>query len=60
MSRKTINALVHKGKDICLKKREKKLTCIKIQKKIQMYKHVLVHEYDTSKKVIVSWNVREI
>ena len=32
MSRKTINALVHKGKDICLKKREKKLTCIKIQK----------------------------
>ena len=37
-----------------LKKREKKLNCIKIQKKIQMYKHVLVHEYDTSKKVIVS------
>ena len=36
------------------KKKRKKINMYQNTKKIQMYNHVLVHEYDTSKKVIVS------
>lgn len=56
MSRKTINALVSctQRKRYLFKKKRKKINMYQNTKKIQMYNHVLVHEYDTSKKVIVS------